>query len=553
MTNKKEDYYWLNRKSRKFLSRGYLEAGQTAEDRIEQICKHAESILNIPGFGDKFKGYLAKGYYSLSSPIWSNFGTDKGLPISCFSSYIPDDLEGILGKVAEVGMMTKIGGGTSGYFGEVRPRGSATSSGGTSCGAVHFMQLYETTTNVVSQSNVRRGQFAAYLPIDHADLSEFLEIKEPGNPIQNLHLGVCITDDWMKDMVYGKNWDKREIWASVVRKRFASGEPYLFFTDNVNNNAPQVYKDKGLKIHGSNLCSEICLSTSADESFVCDLSSMNLLHFEEWVETDAVETLIYFLDAVMTDFINKVKDVDHMQAPYRFAVKQRALGLGVLGWHSFLQSKMLAFESFEAKMFNVRIFKTIKERAVAASKELATKYGEPELMKGTGLRNSTLIAIAPTTSSSQILGQVSQGIEPLNSNYFVKGLAKGDFTYKNPYLKDVLKKHSKNDDDTWESILVHGGSVQHLTFLSQEEKDVFKTFGEISQKEIVIQAAARQRYIDQSQSLNILIPPNVDPKEVSDLLIFGWEQGIKTFYYQRSANAAQELNRSILTCKSCEG
>lgn len=553
MINKKEDYYWLNRKARKFLSRGYLDKDQTAENRIEQICAHAENILKIQGFGEKLKGYIAKGYYSLSSPIWSNFGTDKGLPISCFSSYIPDNLDGILSKVGEVGTMTKIGGGTSGYFGEVRPRGSSISSGGTSCGAVHFMQLYETATNVVSQSNVRRGSFAAYLPIDHPDLPEFLDIKEAGNPIQNLHMGVCINDEWMKDMVYGKNWDKREIWASVVRKRFACGEPYLFFTDNVAKGAPTVYKDKGLKIHGSNLCSEICLSTSADESFVCDLSSMNLLHFEEWSETDAVETLIYFLDAVMSDFIDKVKDVHHMEAAYKFAVSQRALGLGVLGWHSFLQSKMLAFESFEAKMLNVRIFSFIKQRALIASKKLAELYGEPELLKGYGLRNSTLIAIAPTTSSSFILGQVSQGIEPLNSNYFVKGLAKGDFTFKNPFLRDLLKKHDKNDDDTWESILLRGGSVQHLTFLSAEEKAVFKTFGEISQKEIVIQAAQRQKYIDQSQSLNIMIPPDVDPKEVSDLLIFGWEQGIKTFYYQRSGNSAQELSRSILACKSCEG
>lgn len=553
MTNKKEDYYWLNRKARKFLSRGYLEEGQTAEERIDQICSHAESILKIKGFGDKFKTYLARGYYSLASPIWSNFGTEKGLPISCFSSYVPDNLAGILGKVAEVGMMTKIGGGTSGYFGEVRHRGSPISSGGTSCGAVHFMQPFDSITNTVSQSNVRRGQFAAYLPIDHPDLTEFLDIKEPGNPIQNIHMGVCITDEWMNDMLHGKNWEKRELWASVVRKRFATGEPYLFFTDNVNKAAPQVYKDKGLKIHGSNLCSEICLSTNAEESFVCDLSSMNLLHFEEWVETDAVETLIFFLDAVMTDFIDKVKDIAHMEAAHRFAVKQRALGLGVLGWHTFLQSKMLAFESFDAKLLNVKIFQFIKKRAIAASQELAKLYGEPELMKGYGLRNSTLIAIAPTTSSSFILGQVSQGIEPINSNYFVKGLAKGDFTFKNPYLKDILKKHDKNDDITWESILLRGGSVQHLPFLSQEEKDVFKTFGEISQKEIVIQAAQRQNYIDQSQSLNILIPPNVDPKEVSELLIFGWEQGIKTFYYQRSANAAQELSRSIMTCKSCEG
>jgi len=299
-------------------------------------------------------------------------------------------------------------------------------------------------------------------------------------------------------------------------------------------------------------CSEICLSSSKDETFVCNLSSMNLLHFDDWKDTDAVEILTYFLDAVMEDYIGMIKDIRGLEAAYNFSVKQRALGIGVLGWHSYLQSKSIAFESMDAKMLNVKIHKLIRDKSVAASKEMAIIYGEPELLKGYGMRNATTMAIAPTTSSSFILGQVSPSIEPLNSNYFVKDLAKGKFTYKNPYLELLLEKYGKNVSDVWTTILTKGGSVQHLDFLTDHEKDVFKTFGEISQKEIVIQAAARQKYIDQSQSLNLMIHPKTSAKDVNELLIFGWAQGIKTFYYQRSTNPSQELSRSIMNCKSCE-
>jgi len=320
----------------------------------------------------------------------------------------------------------------------------------------------------------------------------------------------------------------------------------------VNNHAPQVYKDKGLKIYASNLCSEIMLHSSPDESFVCNLSSLNLERWDEIMETDAIETLTWFLDAVMTEFISKTAGMKHMEAPYRFAVNQRALGIGVLGWHSYLQSKMISFESLQAKLLNVEIWKLIKQKSYEASKQMAVEYGEPHALRMYNMRNATTMAIAPTTSSSFILGQVSPSIEPLNSNYFVKKLAKGSFTYKNPYLQDLLESKGKNNDSTWKSILINGGSVQQLDFLSNEEKDIFKTFGEISQKEIVIQAAQRQKYIDQSQSLNIMIPPDTKPKDVSDLLIEGWKLGIKSFYYQRSANPAQQLARSILECKSCE-
>jgi ribonucleoside-diphosphate reductase alpha chain len=547
--------YWLNKDSRKFLERGYLLEGETPEQRMQDIADRAQELLdNMPGFADKFFDYMSRGFYSLASPIWSNFGRSRGLPISCFGSYIPDDMNGILTKIGEIGTMSKVGGGTSAYFGDVRGRGAPISSGGAATGVHHQLTVFDSLINYVSQGNVRRGSFAAYLPIDHPDIEEFLKIRSEGNAIQDLSIGVCVSDEWMKSMIAGDK-DKRKVWSTVIKKRFESGYPYIFFSDNVNNGAPQMYKDKGLKIHASNLCTEIFLSTSEDESFVCDLSSLNLEKWDEIAETDAVETLVYFLDAVMSEFILKtgLPGNEFMKAPRKFAINQRALGVGVLGWHSLLQSKMVPFESMEAKMMNNTIWSTIRTKADSATAELAKIFGEPSMLEGYGRRNSTTLAIAPTTSSSFILGQVSPSIEPLNSNYFVKDLAKGKFTYRNPYLEKLLKEKGKNDQDTWKNVLSHGGSVQHLDFLSQEEKDVFKTFGEISQKEIVIQAAQRQKYIDQGQSLNLMIAPTAKPKEVNELLMFAWEQGIKSLYYQRSANPAQELARSILTCSTCEG
>lgn len=546
-----EKYYWLNDDSHKFLERGYLMGDETPEERIREIANAAQSELKMKGFAEKFEEYMSLGWYSLSSPIWANFGKERGLPISCFGSYIEDTLESILGKQAEVGMMTKMGGGTSGYFGDLRERGADISSGGKSNGPVHFMELFESVTNVVSQSNVRRGSFAAYLPIDHPDILEFLRIRSDGNEIQNISIGVTVPDKWMQKMIDGDK-EKRSVWAKVIQKRFESGYPYLFFSDAVNKNSPDVYQDKGKKIYASNLCSEIALSSDKDESFVCNLSSMNLLHYDEWKGTDAVETLTFFLDAVMSEFIRKTENVAFMEAPRRFAMNQRALGIGVLGWHSYLQSKMIAFESFEAKQKTSEIFSFIKKESHDASELLAEKYGEPELLKGYGRRNVTTMAIAPTTSSSFILGQVSPSVEPLNSNYFVKDLAKGKFTYKNPYLENLLMKYNKNNRVVWKSILTSGGSVQHLDFLSEEEKDVFKTFGEISQKEIIIQTAIRQNYIDQAQSINVMIHPKMPVKEVNQLLIFAWEQGVKTLYYQRGTNPSQELSRNLLKCSSCE-
>lgn len=542
---------WLNEDSRLFLSRGYLQEGMSAEDRIEEIAQAAEKILNKPGFAKKFYRYMIAGYYSLSSPVWSNFGVDRGLPISCNGVYVEDSIEQILQKTAEVGMQTKLGAGTSGYFGDLRPRGSSIKGGGKADGPVHYLRLYDTGTDVISQGSVRRGAFAAYLNIDHPDINEFLEIREPGATIQNISIGVTITDEWMESMITGDK-AKREVWAKVLRKRKETGYPYLFFTDTVNNNKPKVLKDHNYPIYASNLCSEIALPSSKDWTFVCNLSSMNLVTWDEWKDTDAVEIMTYFLDAVMEEYIRKTKNIKFMETAHNFAKHWRALGIGQLGWHSLLQLKMIPFESFEALELTEEISKFIDDRSLSASKEMAEIYGEPAGLKDYGVRNLTRCAIAPTTSSSFILGQVSPSIEPLASNYFVKDLAKGVFTYKNPYLVEVLESHGRNDDETWDSILMRKGSVQHLNFLSQKERDVFKTFSEISPLNVVQQAAARQSYIDQSQSLNLMIPPDAPAKDINALIIEGWRLGVKTFYYQRSSNPAQELVRDIMTCVSCE-
>lgn len=696
---KYKDFYWLNNHSRLFLSRGYISPDSLAEDRLKQIADNAESYLKIDGFSEKFLGYLARGFYSLSTPVWNNYGNKKGLPVSCFNSHIPDDTVGIFDKVGEVAIMSKMGGGTSAYFGDVRPRGSKIGTdGGQTDGPVRFMELFDKTADVISQGSARRGSFAAYLPVTHPDIEEFLRVRSEGNAIQNMSIGVTIPNAWMNDMRNGDK-PKRKIWGEIIKKRFESGYPYIFFTDNINDNAPQVYKDKGLTVNSSNLCvsgetqiltrdgykdikglagtnvevwngrrwsvarcektgadqelirvfvnqsddkfnslvcslwvtpshkfylhdgseisardlrtdhvlldlklpqdkrfsfttstirstvicissdvktadtycvneplehkvvfngvltgncSEIALASDINNSFVCVLSSLNLLHWDEIVQTDAIETLIYFLDTVNQEFVDKTENMPYMEAAHNFAKTQRALGMGVLGWHSFLQSKDIAFESFEAKLLNSSIWKTIRQRADNATKQLADMFGEPELLKGYGRRNVTTLAVAPTTSSSFILGQVSPSIEPLDSNYFVKKLAKGSFTYKNPYLRHILKELGRDDDDTWRDILNHGGSVQHCDYLTDHQRAVFKTFGEISQKEVVIQAIQRQPHIDQSQSLNVKISHDTKPKESSDLLIYGWENGIKTFYYQRGTNPAQQLARSILTCTSCE-
>tara|TARA_B100000745_G_scaffold232040_1_gene156021 strand:+ start:1961 stop:3655 length:1695 start_codon:yes stop_codon:yes gene_type:complete len=557
MTNRHEPWYWLNENSRAFLARGYLAEGQTAEERIRVIGEKAEKILEKEGFADKFYEYMSKGWISLASPVWANFGVDRGLPISCFGSFLPDNMAGILYTHAEVGMMSKYGGGTSGYFGALRERGAEISMNGNSSGPVHFMQLFETMVDVVSQGRVRRGSFSPYLPVEHPDILDFLEIGTEGNPIQTMTHGVTVSSEWLKEMIDGDD-GKRAIWAKVIQRRGEMGYPYILYTDNANGQKPQVYKDKDLNIVASNLCSEIMLPSKEDWSFVCCLSSINVLFYDDWKDTDLVETMTYFLDAVMSEFIEKLeglRDSDEkekneafhfMKRAYNFALENRALGLGVLGYHSLLQSKNLPFACEEARKLNVEVFQTIQERSHKASEEMAKEYGEPKVLKGYGRRNTTTMAIAPTTSSAFILGQVSQGIEPVWSNCYVKDVAKMKVTIKNPFLLELLKEKGKDERDVWNSIRDNDGSVQHLDCLSNEEKEVFRTFAEIDQMEVIRQAADRQKHIDQGQSLNVMVPPDTPAKDINKLYITAWENGIKALYYQHSMNAAQQLTRQKL-------
>ena len=556
-------FEWLNENSRKFLAAGYLGEGVSAEERIVNIAKRAEDILQIPGFADKFYYYMSEGYYSLASPVWSNFGKKRGLPISCFGSHIDDDIGNILYTQSEVGMMSKLGGGTSGYFGKIRGRGAAIKNNGEASGAVHIMRLFESMVDVVSQGSVRRGRFSPYLPIDHPDAMEFLEIGTEGNPIQELTHGVTVTNDWMQSMIDGDT-EKRTLWAKVLQSRGEMGYPYIFFTDNANNGAVDVYRDKNLPIYASNLCTEIMLPSDHNWSFVCVLSSINLLHYDKWKDTDAVETMVYFLDAVITEFLEKLEcyrdspNLDDrqtflfMERAYNFAKQNRALGMGTLGWHSLLQSKMLPFDSQEAFNLNTEVFKTLKDNSYKASKELAEKFGEPALLKGYGRRNATLNAIAPTTSSAFILGQVSQGIEPIWSNIYVKDIAKIKTTIKNPFLVTLLKEKGMDTPEVWRDIRDRDGSVQHLDFLSENEKEVFKTYSEIDQLSIIYQAANRQNHIDQGQSLNIIVHPDMPTKDINKIHVTAWKLGLKSLYYQHSMNAAQKFKQKK-ECTSCEG
>ncbi len=559
---KSAGFQWLNEYSRQFLASGYLTEGATPESRIREIAERAEQILQIPGYADKFYGYMSEGFYSLASPVWSNFGKERGLPISCFGSHIDDDMGNILYTQSEVGMMSKLGGGTSGFFGKIRHRGAPVKNNGEASGAVHIMQLFESMVDVVSQGSVRRGRFSPYLPIEHKDIMEFLEIGTEGNPIQQLTHGVTVGNEWMQEMIDG-DVEKRTIWAKVLQRRGEMGYPYVFFSDNANNGAAEVYQEKNHRIHASNLCTEIMLPSNDNWSFVCVLSSINLLHYDKWKETDAVETMVFFLDAVITEFLEKLEsyrdslDRDDrqtflfMERAYNFAKENRALGLGALGWHSLLQSKRLAFNSQEAYDLNSEIFKAIKDRSYKASEELATRFGEPEVLKGYGRRNATLNAIAPTTSSAFILGQVSQGIEPIWSNIYVKDIAKIKVTIKNQFLAELLDEKGQNTPEVWRSIRDRDGSVQHLEFLTDEEKAVFKTYSEIDQLDIIYQAANRQNHIDQGQSVNIIVHPDMPTKDINKIHVTAWKLGLKSLYYQHSMNAAQKFKQKK-ECASCE-
>jgi len=552
---------WLNEHSKEFLSKDYLLPNQSVENRIEIIGNHFElklkknchntDISKFDGYSQKLQSYISKGYISLSSPMWANFGTNRGLPISCFGSYIDDSVEGILSTVAEIGTMSKYGGGTSGYFGKIRSRGSIIKDNGISSGSKSFLELFQSCANIMNQGSFRRGYFSAYQDIFHGDIEEWLKIRSEGDPIQHITWGVNVPTWWLNEMRAG-DVDKRKIWVKVIQKRFETGLPYIFFTDNANNHesTPEVYRNKGL-MKASQMCTEIMLPSDNENTFVCDLGSMVDVYFEEWKDTDAVEILTFLLDIAITDFVDKASKIKYFEKAVNFAKNHRALGIGRLGYASLLRSKMIPFESMEARNINILIQKTIMEQSQNASKKLAIYFGECEWTKGTGRRNTTTQAIAPTTSSAFIM-QESQSIEIPMSNLMIKDLAKGKFVVKDKYFEKLLEEKGFNNEETWNSILKHQGSILHLNFLSDLEKSVFKTAREVSQEEVIIQAAQRQKYIDQGQSLNLFVTADTTAKEINELIFKAHDMGIKSLYYQHNVSAASEFAKNFVNCISCE-
>ena len=565
MTDK--SFEWMNANSRNYLKdSGYLSEGEDPIQRVKDIADRAEELSGIEGFSEKFFTHMSHGWYSLASPVWANYGKVRGLPVSCFGSFIEDSIPSLLYTNSEIGIMSKLGGGTSPYFGEVRPRGSSIKDAGKSSGSVHFMKLTEQTTSIVSQGGVRRGRAAAYLPADHGDIHEFLNIGTHRSDIQSMTTAVCCDDEFMQSIkVRGeKSTDNRAVWSKMLGTRGEIGYPYVSFTGNMNRNKPQVYKDKGMEIVSSNLCNEISLPLAKDESFVCVLSSLNLEKWDEWKDTDAAEVLTIFLDTVVTETLEKLEKLrdssdmsdqlafQFMERAYNFCERHRAVGVGVLGWHSYLQSNMIPFESQEAAKLNYQIFKTLGERTKAASTMMADAYGEPEVLKGYGMRNTTTMALAPTTSSAFILGQTSQSIEPLMSNYYIKDVAKAKVPIKNKHLEALLESYDMNVASTWESISKRDGSVQHLSFLTGDEKKVFLTFSEINQAAILHQAGVRQEFLDQGQSINLMINQGYTPKDISKLHLMAYDLGLLGLYYQHNVNAAREFARGLNEeCVAC--
>ncbi|OHX65159.1 ribonucleoside-diphosphate reductase subunit alpha [Flammeovirga pacifica] len=552
-SNQEANPHWMTKEGLQTLQNGYLLEGETVRDAVTRIAKAAASRLKRPDFEKRFFDAIWNNYLCPASPVWSNMGTERGLPISCFGSYIPDSIAGIGSSLGEVMMMSKIGGGTSINMSDVRPRGAKITNNGTSNGVYPFLEMYDSVINGTNQGSTRRGMLAAYLDVEHGDIDEFLTIKDVGKSIQNIFMGVTVSDAFI-DKVREGDRRSREVWAKVIKSRIEKGIPYVMFKDNANNQRPRWYKDQGFEIKASNLCSEIMLPSNDEESFVCCLSSLNLVRYDEWKDTDVVETAIFFLDAVMEEFIAKAKGIEHMQRAVNFAKHHRALGLGVLGWHSFLQKKKIPFVGIAADSWTRIIFKQIKEQSIRASEKLANAYGEPKVMMDTGRRNATLLTVAPTTSNALIAGGYSTGIEPLASNYYVMDSAKGVFSRKNKLLVELLEEKGMNEDEVWKQILADGGSVQNIKGLSDEEKELFLTFKEINQMQIVRQAALRQQFLDQSQSLNLNFPPNTPVKDINAVMLEAHALGVKTLYYQRSESILRtQMNVTDDGCVSCEG
>ena len=540
------------------LSKGYLLPGETPKKAYRRVAHAIANRLNRPDLESKFFKYIWNGWIGLASPVLSNTGTDRGLPISCFGVDTPDSVRGIGLTNAELMKLTASGGGVGISTSRIRPRGTAIGKNGKSEGVVPWCKIYDSTIIATNQGNVRRGAASVNLNINHPDIEEFLQIRRPkGDPNRqclNLHQCVVVDDAFMRRL-NDRDEEAMSIWLQILKSRVETGEPYIMFEDNVNKDNPLAYMMNNLKVSMTNICTEITLHTDEEHSFICCLSSLNLDKYDEWKDTDVVEIATYFLDGVMQEFIDKTNGKEALKRTHMHAKKGRALGLGIMGWHSFLQQRNLPFNSIASTAWTHTIMSKIKSQAEEASRKLAVEYGEPLWCKGTGMRNTHLLAIAPTVSNSSIAG-CSAGIEPLPANVYTFNGAKGTFIVKNKELEKLLAERKKNTDKVWDQILVDGGSVQNLPsdVLSEDEKEVFLTFAETNQLELVRQAAIRQKYIDQTQSLNLAFAPTDSPKWINQVHIEAWKLGVKTLYYLRTDSVIKgDLGSRTAECVSCDG
>jgi ribonucleoside-diphosphate reductase alpha chain len=576
--------YWGNNEIYvKTISKTYLQAGEKPKDAYWRVATAVAKRLDKPQMATKFFDYIWKGWLCLATPVLSNTGTDRGLPISCFGIDVGDSIYEIGSKNLELMLLAKHGGGVGIGINMIRPAGTKITGNGTSDGIVPFAKIYDSTILATNQGSVRRGAASVNIKIEHKDFEDFLEIREPKGDVNrqslNLHQCVVVSDRFMKKLEEGDSESRRK-WGKLLQKRKATGEPYIMYKGNVNKANPEMYKKNGLKVHMTNICSEIVLHTDEQHSFVCCLSSLNLAKYDEWKDTDLVYTSTIFLDGVLEEFLQRAKNLKGFENSVRSAERGRALGLGVLGWHTYLQQKGLPFEGLQAQFETRKIFSQLKIESERASRDLANEYGEPLWCKESGFRNTHLRAVAPTVSNSKLSGNVSSGIEPWAANVFTEQTSKGTFIRKNPELERVLRKIAKNTKEVWDKILADGGSVQDLDFLDEwcfldgkliecsevtEEshkgkcnsvKDVFKTFKEINQLDLVRQAGVRQQYIDQAVSLNLAFPATAEPKWINQIHMEAWKQGVKTLYYMRTESvlrgdiAARAMDE---TCVSCEG
>lgn len=542
----------LGPEQRDFLSRGYLRPGFTPEQQFKEICKAAGDRSADPSLGYRLYKYLSQGWLSLASPIISNFGHGNNLPASCNYSYVMDTMSSIMGTATEMAFLAKNGAGTAVDFSNIRPLGASISGGGMSGGVLPWIEMYESIIKQVSQGGTRKGFMTAYLKASHSDIMDFLDIGMPSHNIQHITTAVVIPKGFMQEMLNG-NSRNREVWAKILKRRSEIGFPYILFEENAYKNIPEIYVDKARNLNSSNICSEVIGDVRPDvETFVCVLSSLNLKYYDEWKDTMFVQDVREFLDIVTQEYIDKAQGRERFEKALKYITEHRSVGIGVLGFHTYLQSKGIPFGSLESYRVNKEIFKNIREQADIANRRLATQYGEPKYCKGYGIRGDLSIALAPTKSTSFIMGGVSEGIQPIKSNYTENFLAKVQSTYKNPELLKVLQGYNKDTKVVWDSIRDNNGSVQHLDFLTDHEKDVFKTFVEISQADIISLAAERQKYVDQSQSLNLMIPPDTPPKEVHKLMVTAYESGIKTLYYNYGINSSQLYSKELLECTVCE-